>query len=339
MENIVIIGAGVMGSALAIHLGNIGHKVNLWGTQWDDDFINKMKETRRSHDFNVDMPQSVSYFYHDQLEEAFKDTKLVVIAVISKGMESISKTISSYLNKDHYILSVTKGIDEKNLYTMSTVIKNSIPETLKDKVSVIKLGGPIIATELAEGRFTEGIFASSDLQAAEYASEVFRTPRFKADVSKDIEGVDLCAAFKNSYAIGMGIIEGLEGDMNNPKAALMARGAIEMTNIVVAYGGRPETALGIAGIGDYYVTAQGGRNGKYGKLLGQGNTVEKASDLMKAITVEGLAVTLNGYKLLEQLEEEGKLNMEKDTPLFLEIYNVLYNDKPAMAAIESYWLS
>lgn len=292
--DIVVVGAGVMGSALAIHLGNNGHKVNLWGTQWDSEIIDQMKETKKHQGLGAEIPDTITFYYHEELKEAFENTKLVVIAVISKGMESMSNTIAPYINEDHIILSVTKGIDEDNLNTMSTVIKNALPEELKDKVGIVKLGGPIIAAELATGRYTEGIFAAKDIEAAKHARKMFRAPKFKGGVSNDIQGVDLCAAFKNSYAIAMGIIEGIEGDTNNPKAALMARGTIEMANIVEAYGGSRETALGIAGVGDYYVTAQGGRNGRFGSLLGQGNTIDEALEIMENQTVEGLPVTLNG---------------------------------------------
>lgn len=337
MEKIAIIGAGVMGSALAIHLGSNGHKINLWGTEWDSEAIDKMKENKKHEGLGAKIPDTISFYYHNQLKEAIEDTKLIIIAVISKGMESISKAIAPYIKENQYILSVTKGIDEKTLCTMSTVIENALPVELKDKVSIIKLGGPIIAKELAQGKYTEGIFASEDLKAAEYARNLFKSSKFKGEVSGDILGVDLCAAFKNSYAIAMGIIEGLEGDTNNPKAALMARGAIEMANIVEAFGGSRETALGIAGVGDYYVTSQGGRNGRFGNLLGKGHTIEEALEIMRNQTIEGLPITLNGYRLLERLEEEGKINIKKDLPLFFELYNILYKNKSVRDGIDDYW--
>lgn len=339
MDNIIVIGAGVMGSALAIHLGNNGHKINLWGTEWDSEAIDQMKDTKMHEGLDARIPDTVSFYYHNEMKEAFNNTKLVVIAVISKGMESISNSIAPYVNENHIILSVTKGLDENSLDTMSTVIENSLLEKNKGKVAIVKLGGPIIATELAKGRYTEGIFASKDIEAAKYVSKMFRSPKFKGGVTEDILGVDLCAAFKNSYAIAMGIIEGLEGDTNNPKAALMARGTIEMANIVEAYGGSKETALGIAGVGDYYVTALGGRNGKFGSLLGQGKTINEALEIMDNQTVEGLPITLNGYKFLQSLEDKGKINIKKHTPLFLELYKILYKDKPVEEAIQSYWLS
>ncbi|NLY44572.1 MAG: hypothetical protein GX053_01045 [Tissierella sp.] len=337
MNKVLIIGAGVMGSALAVHLGNKGQGVNLWGTQWDNEILDDMKKSGRHSGLDVVVPNGIDLYYEHQLEEAFKDVKLIIIAVISKGMGYISKKINPYLNKKHVILTVTKGIDEDTLTTMTQVVEQSLPTELKNQISIVKLGGPIIAIELAKGKFTEGIFASKDIEAAIYSADIFRSPKFRTNISNDIDGVELCAAFKNSYAIAMGIIEGLEGDFNNPKAAIMARGSIEMANIVDAFGGNRETALGIAGVGDYYVTSQGGRNGKLGSLLGQGNSVEQALEIMNNATVEGIPMTLNGYKLLKELENQGRIVLKRDAPLFLEIYNILYDEKSIKDGINSYW--
>lgn len=337
MDKVLIIGAGVMGSAVAVHLGNNGHRVNLWGTQWDKAILDDLKKTRNHSLLDVNIPDNIELYYEDELEEAFKDVKLVIIAVISKGMDFISKKINPYLSKDHVILTVTKGIDEATLNTMTRVVEKSLPRELKDQISIVKLGGPIIAKELAKGIFTEGIFACKDIESAKYVKDLFKSPKFKADISDDIDGVELCAAFKNTYAIAMGIMEGLEGEYNNPKAGIMARGAIEMANIVEAFGGNRETALGLAGVGDYYVTSQGGRNGKFGSYLGQGKSLEETLEIMKNTTVEGLIMTKNGYSLLLEQEKQGRINMKKDVPLFLEIYNILYNEKPIKTAIDSYW--
>src|SRR5699024_8283589 len=278
------------------------------GTQWDDKALDQMKETKENKILGAKIPDNISFYYHDQMEEAFKDTKLVVIAVISKGIETMSQTIAKYINDNHVVLSITKGIDGDSLDTMSTVITNNMPETSKGKMSIVKLGGGLIAAEIANGVYSEGIFASEDLEAAEYVRDMFKSDKFRGEVSGDIQGVDLCAAFKNSYAIGMGMIEGIEKGKDNPRAALMARGAIEMANIVEAYGGDRETALGMAGVGDYYVTSQGGRNGQFGKLIGEGNTKDEALEIMEHQTVEGLAITPNGYRFLKELEKEGKIN-------------------------------
>ena len=339
MEKVLVVGAGVMGTALSIHLANNNLDVNLWGTKWDTDALKEMEKTGEHKALETKLPKNIKFFYEESLEEAFKDVVLVVIAVSSQGIESVSKTLGQYLNENHKILSVTKGIDEKHLYTMSDVIENALPEHLKGKIGVIKLGGPIIAMELAQDIYTEGVFGSKNLEAAKYARDLFTSPTFKGNISEDIAGVELCAAFKNSYAILMGIVEGLEGDRNNPKAALMARGSMEMANILEGYGSNRETALGMAGVGDYYVTSQGGRNGIFGKLLGEGNTIESAMEIMEHQTVEGLITTKSGYDLLKKLESENKINIKEETFLFNELYQVLYKGKDVKEAIANYWTS
>lgn len=339
MDKVVVVGAGVMGSALAIHLANNGSEVNLWGTQWDTDIIKDMQSTGKHSRLEVDVPKNINFYFEDQLEEAFEDTKLAIIAVLSNGMDATVRKVTPYLNKNHYILSATKGIDEEKLYTMSDVIENALGDDLKGKVSVIKLGGPLIAKELAQGKYSEGVLACKDIEAAKYASSLFKSDKFKANISQDVLGVDLCAAFKNTYAISMGVVESMEEGSDNPKAALMARGTIEMGNIVEAAGGDRATAAGIAGVGDYYVTSQGGRNGIFGRHLGQGKTVEKALEDMEGLAVEGYAATLNGYHFLKKLEEKGMFNMVEDAPLFQEIYNMIYKEKPVKDAIDSYWKS
>ena len=338
-EKVLVVGAGVMGTALAIHLAENDLGVNLWGTIWDTDAIKEMERTGRHGALEKDLPEGIKFFYEKDLEEAFKDVGLIVIAVSSKGIADISKTLGPYLNENHRILSVTKGIDEEHLYTMSDVIENALPENLKGKIGVIKLGGPLIALELAHGIYTEGVFGSKNLEAAKYARGLFLSPTFKGNISEDIAGVELCAAFKNSYAIAMGIVEGIVGDRNNPKAAIMARGSMEMANILEGYGSNRETALGMAGVGDYYVTSQGGRNGIFGKLLGEGNTVEQAMEIMEHQTVEGLATTKSGYDLLKKMERENKIDIKTEAFLFNELYDVLYNGKDVKEAISNYWKS
>lgn len=339
MEKAVVIGAGVMGTAVAIHLGNNGVQVNLWGTKWDTKALKEMEESRKHQGLGVALPDNVSLYYEDELAEAIRDTKIVIMAVLSSGIEAMTKKIAAHLTEEHYILSVTKGINEEKLCTISELIEESLAEKLKNKVSIIKLGGPLIARELAEGGYVEAVLASKNIEAAKYAKKLYQSPKFKVNISQDLEGVDLCAAFKNVYAISMGIAESLEGNSNNMKAALMARGTIEMGNIVKAYGGDRKTAFGIAGVGDYYVTSQGGRNGIFGRHLGEGKTIEQAMEDMNGLTVEGYATTLNGFKLLEKLEQEGEINIENDAPLLQEIYDVLYKGKKAIDAIDSYWRS
>lgn len=337
MERILIIGAGVMGSALSVHLANNGHGVNLWGTQWDREIIKEMEDRRYHPALNVDIPENINLFYDDQLEEAFKDARVIIIAVIAKGMKAICQVLKPYFKKGQIILTVSKGLDDDSLHTMSRVVEESLPQGLRGQISIVKLGGPLIAKELAKDTYSEAIFASKDIEAAQYMSILFKSPKFRTSVTEDIDGVEICAAFKNTYAITMGILEGIEGGYSNPKAALMARAVDEMGKIVAAFGGRKETAYGIAGLGDLYVTSLSGRNGRFGQLIGQGKSKDEALRLMDNATVEGLAMTLNGYSFLKALEGEGRINLKEELPLFYQTYQILHQGEGVEKAVEEIW--
>ena len=337
MKKILVVGAGIMGTTLAVHLSKKGRDVNLWGTKWDSKNLDIMAKTRSHGVLEVKLPENITFYYDYQLEEAARDSELIVVAVSSEGVEPTLKLLSPYIGPGHTILSITKGIEKTTLTTMSEVIEGSLYQGLRDLVPVVKLGGPIIAKELAHGFYSGGVFASKDLEAARKVQAIFETPSFKTQVSSDIRGVDICAAFKNVYAISMGIAESFMKNSNNIKAALLAAGIQEISTIVEAYGGSKATASGLAGAGDLYVTSQGGRNGIFGRHLGEGRTAKEALNAMEGLTVEGYSALESGHAFLKKLEEKGKLNIKKDTPLFYEVYQVVYRDKPVSRAISDYW--
>jgi glycerol-3-phosphate dehydrogenase (NAD(P)+) len=335
MQKVTVLGAGVMGTALAIHLAKQKNEVKLWGTRWDNVTIENYKATGKCEKLNTDIPSGVEFFLVDELEKALQDSSIVILAVTSDGIRDITESISHYINKDIIIANIAKGIEEKSLMTMSEIIEDSLSGQLKN-IPVVKIGGPLRAIEVANEVFSEAIFASKNIEAARILQRTFKAPYFKSDVTTDIIGVEICAALKNSYAIAIGICEGMYENMDNPKAAMIARGCMELAALVKAKGGNMETTLGLAGIGDLYVTAQGGRNRALGKLLGQGKSMKDALEEMKNQTIEGYSAAKVGYKLAKTLEEEGKLKLS-DISLLAELYRVLFEDKPAVEALKDYW--
>ncbi|HHW03808.1 MAG TPA: hypothetical protein GXX35_13550 [Thermoanaerobacterales bacterium] len=335
MENITVLGAGVMGTALAIHLARQKNNVRLWGTQWDKAAIECYRATGKCDKLKVEFPSNVEFFLSEELSKAMEGAKIVIMAVTSDGIRGITRTISPYISKNTIIANIAKGIEEDSLMTMSEIIEDSLPEQYKN-IPVVKIGGPLRAIEVANEVFSEAIFASKNIEAARVLQRTFQGPYFKSDVTNDIIGVEICAAIKNSYAIVMGICEGMYENMDNPKAAIIARSCMELASLVVAKEGKTETALGLAGVGDLYVTSQGGRNRTLGKLLGQGKSMKEALEEMKNQTIEGYFAAKVGYKLAKALDEQRKLKLN-DLSLLLELYKVLYEDKPAVKALKDYW--
>lgn len=175
------------------------------------------------------------------------------------------------------------------------------------------------------------------MEAAESCRSAFRSSRFKTNATTDMIGVELCAAMKNAFAIVIGICDGLGPPMDNTKGALMSQAVVEMSRIILPLGGGLETISGPAGVGDLYVTVQSGRNGALGRLLGHGMKVEEALKKMKGQTTEGYATARGMHRLAKRLEKEGRLDLNRDLPLFKELYAVLYQDKPAHRVINDYW--
>jgi glycerol-3-phosphate dehydrogenase (NAD(P)+) len=139
------------------------------------------------------------------------------------------------------------------------------------------LSGPNLAVEIARGVPTVAISACQNPEAAETVREAFSCRTFRVSVSDDVVGVELAGALKNVLAIGAGMSDGL-GFGDNTKGAFLARGLMEMARLGLAMGGRMETFLGPAGVGDLFATAASrlSRNYRLGRALGEGQPLDKA---------------------------------------------------------------
>jgi glycerol-3-phosphate dehydrogenase (NAD(P)+) len=179
------------------------------------------------------------------------------------------------------------------------------------------VGGPCIAGELAALRDTSVVIAGDDLEKAGQALSLLEAPFYHARLTNDLKGVEVCAAFKNFYAIAVGASTGmLEGQgkasngalMHNLAASVFNQALAEMTILATRLGGRAETVHGLAGTGDLYVTCLAGRNGRMGRLLGLGLPYSQAkSQHMPDDTVEGANLALDLGTVLEAMMARGEL--------------------------------
>ena len=348
MTEILILGAGAMGTALTVPLCQNGREVNLWGTEFDTEVLEGMAQTRQHIRLGITLPQGVRLFPFAELKKACQDVEIAVLAVASAGVRPVMQRLASLLRKETIIVNIAKGLEEDpetgKPLTMLDIIKNELPEELHNKIPLVAIGGPSIAREVAEGIPTGVIFASKDLAAAKYCRDVFTTPVYRAKITSDVIGVELCAVVKNVFAVVVGICDGIKAKMNtglemhNSKAALLCEAEIELAEIVRAIGGRQETVSGPAGSGDLYVTAAGGRTRLFGKLLGSGMPPEEALEEMKKrhLTIEAYPSAEKVYRLVQLLDKNGRLSIN-DLPLLQQIRAVLFEGKAAKAAIWDYF--
>jgi len=335
---VVVLGAGVMGSALTIPLAENGNRVKLWGTEFDRRILEEIARTGIHPRLKVEIPKEVELFSPEEIGEAVKGSEIVVIGVLSAGVRSIARRIIPYLEEGAVVITIAKGLEdfEGKIYTMLEVVKSELPEEKRDSISLLAIAGPSLALELAKKVPTSVVFASKDLKAAKKCKEAFETDYYRPILSDDVVGVEICSVLKNVYAISIGMCEGMKGQLDvetidNTRGLLFTQAVKEMSKIAEALGGKSESAYGLAGIGDLETTARGGRNVMFGELLGSGLTVEEALEEMRRRgkgTVEGYGTLPSAYKLVLNLEREGKLQIAKDVPLLKELYLILKENKP-----------
>lgn len=323
-----------MGSALTIPLAKNKHNINLWGTEYDTRIIEEIRKTGIHPKLKLKLPK-IKTFLDNEIDEAILDREFIILAISSIGIKSVIKKIAPYLKKSTILISVTKGLGKINgrVATISEIIYNSLPEKIRKDIPIVIVGGPSIAKEVALNIPTAVVFASNNFSVLNRCKQVFENVNYRIIITKDVIGVEICAALKNLYAIIIGACDGImkyKGkSMNNTKALLFSYAINEMRKIVVARGGNEETVFGLAGIGDLEVTCKAGRNREFGALLGSGMNINEALDKMqkRGLTIEGYFVTKEAYELAQELEIGKKLNIRKDLPLLNMAYNVLYHNK------------
>ncbi|HEY1909528.1 MAG TPA: NAD(P)H-dependent glycerol-3-phosphate dehydrogenase [Vicinamibacterales bacterium] len=285
MRTVTVLGAGSWGTALAVHLGRVGHSVQLWAR--DQALADDMAARRANAVYlpDVTLPPDVSVTH--SLPEALDGAELVVAAIPSHGCRDVIRAASSNFAPGAVIVSATKGLEAITLLRMSEVIAS---EAGADH-PVVVLSGPSFAIEVARQLPTAVLAASLDAQAMELVQHEFRGPYFRLYGSDDVIGVEIGAALKNTIAIAAGVAEGL-GLGHNALAALITRGLAELTRLAGAAGGRRETLAGLSGLGDLILTCTGhlSRNRHVGIELARGRSLPDILAGMKMIA-EGVRTT------------------------------------------------
>ncbi len=280
-----VLGAGSWGTALAIHLGTLGHDVALWGR--DAALLESMAERRANPTYLPDVTFPALLRPTAGLATALNGARHVVVAVPSHGLRAVLRKAAPDLPRDAILVSATKGIESDSLKRMSEVLRD---ET-EGRHPVVVLSGPSFAAEVARRLPTALVAASSDDAALRAVQDEFRGPLFRLYGSKDVTGVEISASMKNVIAIAAGIVEAL-GLGHNAMAALITRGLAEISRLSSAMGGERETASGLSGLGDLVLTCTGSlsRNRQVGYELGRGRSLEEILSGMRMVA-EGVRTT------------------------------------------------
>ena len=325
MAKISVIGSGGWGIALTILLYKNGHDLTIWS--FDKREAEELKTTRENKTKlpNILLPEDIKVT--DNLKEAVDNKDVLILAVPSKAIRSVSKSLKDIIKDNQIIVNVAKGLEEDTLKTMTDIIE----EELKGKKpQVAVLSGPSHAEEVGKGIPTTCVVSAHNKELTLYLQNIFMNPSFRVYTSPDMLGVEIGGALKNVIALAAGIADGLNyGD--NTKAALITRGINEMFEIAKFYNANPKTFMGLSGLGDIIVTctSKHSRNRYVGEKLGQGQKIEDIVSHMNMVS-EGAETIKALYKIIK----ENNLK----APIFTALYEVIYEGKP-VSELESTFMS
>lgn len=321
MASVSVFGAGSWGTALAILLAGNGHDVLLWGHQ--PEHIRALRQTRRNTRFLPDIPFPTQLDVTEDLIVAARFANTLLIVVPSHAFRNTLELLKPELGIHSRIVWATKGLELDSGLLLHEVVR----EVLGNDIPSAVVSGPSFATEVANGQPTAITVASESPDFAADLVALMHNPHFRPYSSSDVMGVELGGAIKNVLAIAAGVADGL-GYGANARAALITRGLAEMMRLGVALGGRPDTLMGLSGVGDLILTCTDNqsRNRRFGLSLGQG---KNRKDIIASIgqEIEGIATA----NIIHHLAQRQGIDM----PITHQVYRILYEDLPPAEAVST----
>jgi glycerol-3-phosphate dehydrogenase (NAD(P)+) len=289
MSRIVVLGVGAWGTALALSLHRRGgHEITLWAHE--PALAAQIDSARENAQFlpGFPLPPEIAVTGDDA---AVSTAEIVLSVTPSEFLRSTLLRLRKHLHNSQFVLSATKGLEERTFLRMTQVISATL-EPAGLLVSIGALSGPSFAQEVAQGQPTVVTVAFSDHQIAAFIQKEFSSETLRLYTSTDVIGVELGGSLKNVIAIAAGVAAGC-GLGYNSAAGLMTRGIAEITRLAVACGGRRETLGGLSGIGDLVLTCTGtlSRNRTVGVELGHGRQLQEILASLDGKVAEGVLTT------------------------------------------------
>ncbi len=320
-HDIVVVGAGSYGTALAICLARNGNKTLLWAR--DNNHIEQMQKQRSNEKYlpGVEFPEKLAL--SADLSKVISASTNILVVVPSHAFSDMLNQIKPYLLPEAKLAWATKGLDHET----GRLLQDVAQEILGEAISLAVLSGPTFAKEMAAGMPTAISMSSTDEDfVSELSQRLHCEKRFRVYRNNDFIGVQLGGAVKNVIAIAAGMADGI-GFGANARTALITRGLVEMTRLGEKLGAQPTTFMGMAGLGDLVLTCTDNqsRNRRFGLALGKGQDVDTAQEEIGQV-VEGFRNTKEVSMLAKRLGVE--------MPIVEQVYQVLYENKSAQKAAQ-----
>lgn len=336
MAVVTIIGAGMMGSALAFPARENGNEVRLVGTHLDRAIIDTCRKTDQHPKFERAFPEGVKYYQIEEVEEAIAGADMIIGGVSSFGVEWFGDVILPKIPSEIPVLTVTKGLMDTadgRLLTYPDIWEAKMAK-IGHKLSLNAIGGPCTSYELVFHDQTEVAFCGKDMMILEKMKKIMATDYYHISLSNDVVGVESAVALKNGYALGIALTIGINQKQFgidstlhfNSQAAIFGQAVKEMYKLL-AYQGAATLENMVVGYGDLYVTVYGGRTRLIGILLGRGLDIDEAKEALNGVTLESLVVAERVARAIKVAAANGVLDA-KDFPLLMHVDEIICQKKP-----------
>jgi glycerol-3-phosphate dehydrogenase (NAD(P)+) len=314
-----VFGAGSWGTALATLLSRTGAEATLWCRNPTHAATMRNQRMNQRYLPGITLPDSLTIT--DDLAQALDAARDLLVVVPSHSFRKFIQSMLPYMNPEHRLAWATKGFESDT----GKLLHEVVAEEVGFGVCTAVVSGPTFALEVAKGLPTAVTVASASDSFASELAERLHDDTFRAYTSSDIIGVEVGGCVKNVLAIAAGIADGL-GLGANTRAALITRGLVEVMRLGQALGGRSETFMGLAGLGDLVLTCTDdlSRNRRLGLALGRGASLKQALESIDQV-VEGIQAAK------EVCAVAAAANVEM--PIIEQVYQVLYQSKQPREAV------
>jgi glycerol-3-phosphate dehydrogenase (NAD(P)+) len=316
-----VIGSGSFGTALANTLATRCTEVRCWARE--PSVVEAINGRRENTTYLPGIPISPRVKATTSMEEALPGAELVVVATPSHATRDVMRKAAPFLPDQAPMVTVSKGIENDTLLTMTQLLADCVPESHRDNIAI--LSGPSFAKEMAAGMPTVVTIASRIEAVALKIQSALQTETFRTYTSTDVIGVEIGGALKNVIAVAAGITDGL-GFGLNARSALITRGLAEITRIAVRMGANPLTLMGLSGLGDLVLTCTGdlSRNRRVGIELGKGKAL---SDILA-----GMNQVAEGVKTAKSARDLSR-KVGVELPICDQVYAIMYEGKNPRRAV------
>src|SRR5215813_3024165 len=316
-----VIGSGSFGTALANTLATRCTEVRCWGRE--PQVVEALNTRRENTTYLPGIPVSPRVRASTSMEEVLPGAELVVVATPSHATRDVMGKAVPWLPEQAPVLTVSKGIENDTLLTMTQLLADCLPESHRGNIAI--LSGPSFAKEMAAGMPTVVTIAARVEAVALKIQGALQTETFRTYTSTDVIGVEIGGALKNVIAVAAGIVDGL-GFGLNARSALITRGLAEITRIAVRLGANPLTLMGLSGLGDLVLTCTGdlSRNRRVGIELGKGKALSDILAGMKQVA-EGVKTAKSARDLSRKVGVE--------LPICDQVYAIMYEGKNPRRAV------